>query len=149
MIRLAKTTVSLYVLLAMTGCVVFPLQQDEQPQALNKCPPLPNCASTEASTAVHRIPAFKLKLPLNEAWPLVRQTVAELPRVSIRTEYPGYIYAKSYSKVFKFVDYFEVLAEQDRLRVRSSSLLGISDLGVNKKRTQALREQLQEKGVIE
>lgn len=139
------------ILLPLTACVVSPLRQSDSKQQLNWCPPLPNCVSTEASTFVHRINKFQLKAEPDEAWPVVRQAVSELPRVTIQHEYPGYIYAKSHSKLFKFVDYFEVLAApgQQHLMVRSSAMLGISDLGVNKKRTEELRARLQASGIIE
>lgn len=141
----------LLILLQLNACVVSPLQQGHRKQQLNGCPPLPNCVSTEASSFMHRIESFELKVAMPDAWPIVKQTVSELPRVTIQHEYPGYIYAKSHSKIFKFIDYLEVLAvpNQQHLMVRSSSMLGISDLGVNKKRTEALRARLKANDIIE
>ena len=80
----------------------------------------------------------------------MREAVESLPGATIEYEYNGYILAKSYSAVFHFLDYFEVLAvpEENRLNVRSSSLTAITDLFVNYFRTESFREALEGKGVI-
>ena len=136
--------------LLLSGCLIFPLKEADPVQNLWWCPPLPNCASTESLTFVHSIQPFELAMPYKEAWPLIRDSVASLQGASIEHEYPGYIYAKTYTKVFHFLDYFEVLyiAKENRLNVRSSSLLGITDFFANYFRTEAFRESLEEKGVI-
>lgn len=137
-------------LISLNACMVFPLERSNTDRSLNWCPPLHNCASTEASTFVHRIEPFKLILPLAQAWPLILQAVDQLPGTQIKHQYFGYLYAKSYSDFFKFVDYVEVLAipDENRLNVRSSSLLGLSDMFVNYYRTELLRELLVAEGVI-
>jgi len=134
----------------LSGCVVFPLEETDTTRSLYWCPPLHNCASTEATTFVHSIPPFELSIPLEKAWPIIQDAIASLPSTQIKHQYTGYIYAKSYSDLFKFVDYVEVLAipEEKRLNVRSSSLLGLTDMFVNYLRTERLRAILEEKGVI-
>jgi len=76
--------------------------------------------------------------------------VAALPRTEIKHQYQGYLYAKSYSSVFQFIDYVEVLYvdEDQTLSVRSSSMLGLLDFFVNYFRTETLRDNLQANGVI-
>lgn len=137
-------------ILSLSGCMVFPLEEADTDRSLYWCPPLHNCASTEAGTFVHSIQPFELEMPLDEAWPHVRDAVENLPGTTIEYEYNGYIFAKSYSAVFHFLDYFEVLAvpEENRLNVRSSSLTAITDLFVNYFRTESFREALEGKGVI-
>jgi len=137
-------------ILSLSGCMVFPLEETEPDRSLYWCPPLHNCASTEAGTFVHSIQPFELAVPLEEAWPLIRESVEDLSGTTIEYEYNGYIFAKSYSTVFHFLDYFEVLAvpEENRLNVRSSSLTAITDLFVNYFRTEQFREALEAKGVI-
>lgn len=94
-------------------------------------------------------------MEFDQAWPMIVDSVSMLKGTSIEVEYDGYLFAKSHSPTMKFVDYFEVLwspaegNKADRLNVRSSSLLGIWDLGINKARTQTLREDLISKGVID
>jgi uncharacterized protein (DUF1499 family) len=135
---------------SLSGCMVFPLDESSTDRSLNWCPPLHNCASTEASTFVHSIQPFDLRLPLEQAWPIILQAVDNLPGTQIEHQYFGYIYAKSYSDFFKFVDYVEILAvpEEHRLNVRSSSALGLTDMFVNYYRTELLREILEQRGVI-
>jgi uncharacterized protein (DUF1499 family) len=143
-------TITLLLSASLTGCIVSPLKESNPDRSLNWCPPLPNCVSTEAATFVHSIQSFSLDMPMNEAWPLIQETVNQLPRTNIEIEYPGYIYAKSHSAVFRFPDYFEVLAvpSENRLNVRSSALLGVTDFFVNYLRTEKFRDKLAEKGVI-
>jgi len=140
------------IMLTISACsVTTPMDPNHLSPKLTDCPPTPNCASTETDNIVHRIEPFILAAPADQAWPQIVKTVSDMPRTTVKTERPGYLYAKSYSKVFHFVDYLEVLSvpKENRLAVRSSSMLGLSDLGVNAKRTETLRKALQEKGIIE
>ncbi len=150
MLALKKIIILLGLICLLSGCIIFPLKKTDQNQSLSGCPPLPNCVSTQAVTVVHHIQPFQLAVPVAQAWPIIRDIVSNLQGTSIEAEYPGYIYAKSYSRVLHFLDYFEVLwvAEQNSLNVRSSSLLGIYDFRVNFTRIETFRESLLEKGVI-
>jgi uncharacterized protein (DUF1499 family) len=148
--NIIKTTLIAIALLSLYGCAVSPLEEQNSDRSLYWCPPLHNCASTEASTFVHNIQPFELLIPLDEAWPHVRNAVTNLEGTEIKHEYEGYIFAKSHSTVFHFLDYFEVLAvpADNRLNVRSSSLIAITDFFVNYMRTEQFREELEGKGVI-
>ncbi|TDT43511.1 uncharacterized protein (DUF1499 family) [Halospina denitrificans] len=144
----------------LQGCMTTsPLEMGSGELTLSECPSLPNCVSTEAEEgSMHAIPAFELAMPVDQAWPEVRQAVAELPNTSIveEDESRHYLYAKAYSDLFGFVDYFEVLAQPqpvpesgaERLAVRSAAMLGISDMGVNEARAERFREALRHRGVI-
>lgn len=46
------------------------------------------------------------------------------------------------SGIFRFVDDVQMMIEDDKLQVRSSSRVGHSDLGANRKRVERLREGL-------
>jgi len=136
---------------AMAGCVINrPINDGDPSPRLSWCPPLLNCVSTEASTFIHRVAPFELIVPEDAAWPVVKAAVTDMPRMTVVVERPGYLFAKSHSMVFHFVDYLEVLSMPGKgeLAVRSSSLLGITDLGVNYRRVKRLRKQLKEQGVI-
>ena len=113
-------------------------------------PPLLNCASTEAITWFHSIEPFDLNMDFEQAWPIIKDSVANLKGTTIEVQYNGYLYAKSHSEVVGFVDYVEVLylPKSNQLNVRSSSLLGLWDVGVNAARTHTLRLDLTKKGVI-
>ena len=147
----------------LQGCMTTPpLEPDSRHNeelALSECPSLPNCVSTAAEAdSMHAVPGFELAMPLEDAWPEIRRAVAELPNTTIVKEDASshYLYAKAYSDVFGFVDYFEVLARPqplpatgaERLSVRSAAMLGISDMGVNRSRVEQFREALSNAGVI-
>jgi uncharacterized protein (DUF1499 family) len=142
--NVTKVTATFFSLSLLSGCLVLPLKQEDQDRSLYWCAPLLNCASTEAATFVHKIDSFKLSMDYDQAWPIIKDSVSSLDRTNIEVEYDGYLYAKSHSPTMKFVDYFEVLyvAKTNSLNVRSSSLLGIWDMGVNRSRTEALRAML-------
>ncbi len=94
--NIIKTALAAIALLSLYGCVVSPLEEQSPDRSLNWCPPLHNCASTEASTFVHSIQPFELLMPLDEAWPHVREAVSNLKGTEIEFEYEGYIFAKSH-----------------------------------------------------
>lgn len=130
--------------------MVSPLKETDLDRSLLWCPPLPNCVSTEGATFIHNVESFELKVSLDEAWGLIKVSVSNLTGAKVEHEYHGYIYAKVYSKFFNFIDYFEVLAipEENRLSIRSSSMLGITDFSVNRYRVEQFRSDLVKQGII-
>jgi len=130
--------------------MVSPLKETDLDRSLHWCPPLPNCVSTEGATFIHNVEPFELKVSLDEAWPLITTSVSNLTGAEVEHGYHGYIHAKVYSDFFNFLDYFEVLAipEENRLSIRSSSLLGITDFSVNRNRGEQFRNDLIKQGII-
>lgn len=57
---------------------------------------------------------------------------------------PGYLYAQFTTRLMKYVDDVEFWFDPDAkvIHVRSASRLGSSDLGVNRKRIESIREKL-------
>lgn len=79
----------------------------------------------------------------------IRAVVESMPRTTVVEQRGAYLHAEARSLVFRFVDDLEVLLTDDHeLVVRSASRLGRSDLGVNARRVQALRERLEEAGLV-
>ncbi len=117
---------------------------------LAPCPSSPNCVSSDAKDSFHRVPAFQLALPAGDAWLVVRETVASLPRTAIITESPDYLHAECSSAIFGFVDDLELQLRtaQGLIAVRSASRLGYGDLGVNRRRVENLRDFLAQRGVV-
>jgi uncharacterized protein (DUF1499 family) len=70
-----------------------------------------------------------------------------MERTNIITETDNYLYAEFTSKLMGFVDDVEFLLDDSAkvIHVRSASRLGQSDLGVNRKRIEAIREKFNEK----
>jgi len=93
---------------------------------------------------------------VREDWPLadptaglaqLRAVVAAMPGTRIETgaePAATYLHATAESRLFGFVDDLELASDPDQgvLQVRSASRLGDSDLGVNRKRIEQLREAL-------
>ena len=66
------------------------------------------------------------------------------PRLEIINKEKDYIHAIATSRIMKFIDDIEIknLNQDNIFQIKSSSRLGIYDLGVNKRRVQTLRFRL-------
>jgi uncharacterized protein (DUF1499 family) len=117
---------------------------------LAPCPSTPNCVSSDAADDAHAVPQFQLVVPPDEGWRAVRTAIEGLPRTKIVSSTDDYLHAECSRAVFGFVDDLELhLRPAEKLiAVRSAARLGYSDLGVNRKRVESLREVLRERGVI-
>jgi uncharacterized protein (DUF1499 family) len=106
------------------------------------CPPSPNCVCTQASDARHQMAPIPFDGTSGEALKRLEAAIATLPGTKIVDRSENYLYAESTSRIFRFVDDIELFvdAEHHVIHYRSASRAGRSDLGVNKKRMQALRE---------
>jgi uncharacterized protein (DUF1499 family) len=124
--------------------------KDSESLGLSQCLPLPNCVSSESWLFYNNVTPFTLAVPADKAWSVVREVIGSLPRTEIVEEHTGYIHAKCTSLVFRFVDNLELLMMPDKgiISVRSSSVIGLFDLGVNYRRVENLRRILTEKGII-
>lgn len=113
---------------------------------LAACPNTPNCVSSQSSDAVHQIEPLTYSSTPEKALTNLKQVIQSLPRTKIITETQNYLYAEFTSAIMGFVDDVEFyLDEQAKVvHVRSASRLGKSDLGVNRKRIEAIRAKLQE-----
>jgi uncharacterized protein (DUF1499 family) len=120
--------------------------------ALAACPASPNCVSSDAgpTDSAHAVEAFALAVPAERAWPAVVEAVSALPRTTIVTKTADYLHAECRSALFRFVDDLELYLRpsQGTIAVRSASRIGYSDLGVNRRRVESLREALREQGVV-
>jgi uncharacterized protein (DUF1499 family) len=144
MLRLLKISSAL---LAVTAAMLAALSVISQPPGIEPgkirpCPTTPNCVSSLAL-----IPAAQV-LPLATAgtipWTAVRSAV-EHAGGTIMLDQEAYLWATFTSTVFRFVDDLEIRRDPDgTLQVRSASRVGSSDLGVNRRRVNALRDRLRE-----
>jgi uncharacterized protein (DUF1499 family) len=112
---------------------------------LAACPESPNCVSSHLTDETHRIDPLPYAGSGADALARLSAIVRSLPRTTIVTEKPDYLHAECTSRIFRFVDDVEFLAD-DRakvIHVRSASRLGSSDLGVNRKRIELIRSRWQ------
>lgn len=117
---------------------------------LRECPPSPNCVCSDASDRAHRIEPFALAGDPSEAWGRIVEAVAALPRTTVVARTDDYLHAECRSWLLGFVDDLELHLRRGerRVAVRSASRLGYSDLGVNRRRVEDLRESLRRAGVV-
>ncbi len=120
-------------------------------RSLAPCPNRPNCVSSLADDASHLVEPLALRVPVERAWPQLRDAVALLPRTRIVESGDGYLRAEATSRLFRFVDDLEVLHVPGtaRIDVRSASRVGYSDLGVNRARVESLRDALRRADLVE
>jgi uncharacterized protein (DUF1499 family) len=114
------------------------------------CPESPNCVSSQAQDAGHYIAPFKIIGDSEKAWAALKNAILGKGRMVITRETPDSIDAEATSLVFRFVDDINAILDADALliHIRSASRTGYSDFGVNRKRIEALRLQLQKANVI-
>lgn len=74
--------------------------------------------------------------------------VSRMPRTTVVTSEPGYLYAQCRTRLLGFTDDLEFYLDAPAgvIQVRSASRLGKGDLGVNRKRVEALRQQFEQSG---
>jgi len=116
--------------------------------SLAPCPDKPNCVCSEFSDdAAHQIaPLDFAGTPPEKAWSDLRQVIEQLGgQVVVAND--TYLAATFSSALFGFVDDVECRldAAQDRIQIRSASRVGHSDLGVNRKRVEAIRREFAHK----
>ncbi len=117
--------------------------------ALAPCPSTPNCVHTADPKEEPRAERFRL-LPGPGIWSRVVEVVEATPRTRVVSATDTYLHAEAKSLVFRFIDDLELLLkpEEGEIVVRSASRVGRSDLGVNRRRVERLRSDLQEAGII-
>jgi len=120
-------------------------------KTLPLCRDSPNCVSSQAQDAPHFIEPFKIKGLPKEAWQALKQALNSQSRMVITHETNDTLHAEATSLVFRFVDDINVIldVENGLIHIRSASRTGHSDFGVNRKRLEALRLQLQKEHAIE
>lgn len=118
---------------------------------LAACPNSPNCVSSQATDAGHFIAPFKIIGNAGEAWAALKNALIGQSRTVITSETADTLHAEATSLVFRFVDDIDAILDADAklIHIRSASRVGYGDFGVNRKRMEALRLQLQQQHVIE
>ena len=117
---------------------------------LSPCPSRPNCVSSDASDADHRIEPLRFQGDPAETWEALKAVVAAQPRMQIIASDDRYLHAEASSRIFGFVDdvEFHLRPEQSMIAVRSASRIGYSDMGVNAERVETIRKLLSESGAV-
>ena len=115
-----------------------------------KAPPSsPNAVSSQATGGYHQIAPLAYKGPQDQAMKALKAFIEGTPNTRIVEMKPDYLYAEYASALMGFVDDVEFYfpPKGKIIHVRSASRLGYSDLGVNRKRIEAIRARLAQLGV--
>ena len=109
---------------------------------LAPCPDTPNCVSSQAEDDAHRMAPIPFDGDADEALARLKAVLAAQPRTTIISAEGDYLHAECASLLFRFVDDVEFLVDRDAkvIHFRSASRIGRSDLGVNRKRIEAIRK---------
>ena len=111
--------------------------------SLAACPGSPNCVNsqTPASDEEHTIAPLGLSGSTSEVIARLKDIVTSMERTEIIEQTDNYLYAEFTSALMGYVDDVEFFADEASgvVHVRSASRLGQSDLGVNRKRVEAIR----------
>jgi uncharacterized protein (DUF1499 family) len=108
---------------------------------LPPCPSTPNCVSTQAKSPIHAIAPISYRGSAEEAMARIVAIVGSMPRTTIVERKPTSLRAEFRTRLFRFVDdvMFELDQTKKTIEFRSASRVGRSDLGVNRKRMEAIR----------
>lgn len=137
---------TLAVLLILMGCssLKVPDSTGLLQGKLQPCPSSPNCvcSDTENSHDEHFIAPLKYKGEGREALKALKNQLSKNTSVSIIKDTPVYLHLTFRSSLFKFIDdvEFHLRDDQKIIAVRSASRTGYSDLGVNRRRIEAIRK---------
>ena len=100
-----------------------------------------NCVSSmteKPAYAIEPIDVAGVDRPLEQLKQAIKSTI---PRAKLITEEGDYLYYEFTSLIFRFVDDGEFLLDRDAevIHIRSSSRVGYSDMGTNRKRIEKIR----------
>jgi uncharacterized protein (DUF1499 family) len=111
---------------------------------LAPCPNSPNCVSSQSTDTLHAIAPLTYNSSPEKAIANLKQVIESLPRTTIISETEDYLYVEFKSALMGFVDDVEFSLDRNAnvIHVRSASRLGQSDLGVNRKRIETIREKV-------
>ncbi len=112
-------------------------------------PSSPNCVSSQAQDETHSIAPLAYRSTAEAALKAIAEIVRSSPRTRIISQTNDYLYAEYETALMGYVDDVEFwLPPGEKIvHVRSASRLGYSDLGLNRKRVEDVRQRLAAAGV--
>ena len=140
MIRPTNITIKIILaatILFISGCSKPPMVP-ENSRSLSPCGNLPNCVNSESGRGLQSSKPVKANA---EQWAMLKAWIRQQKDWQIIVEHESFIQAVVSTPVLKFKDDIQLLylAESNLIHLRSSSRLGLSDLGTNANRVEKLR----------
>ena len=110
---------------------------------LGPMPTTPTAVGSQTEDPAYQIAPLGFTGDAGDAWRRLRQVLEQQPRTTIVSVTDRYLHAEVRSRLFRFTDDLEFLLqpEEHRIDVRSASRVGHSDLGVNRARVEAIRQE--------
>ncbi len=140
MIKSLSSLLSLGLLVA--GCTgTRPAGRGLHDGKLAPCPASPNCVSSQSTDREHAIDPLRYTGSLAGTMADLTKIITGMPRARVVTGTENYLHVEFTSAIFRFVDDVEFFIDEGSsvIHVRSASRLGHSDLGVNRKRIEAIQ----------
>jgi uncharacterized protein (DUF1499 family) len=110
---------------------------------LSPCPDSPNCVSSQSSDNKRYTEPLRYQGTLAEARDRLVSVLYSIRHSTVVTVQEKYIHAEFTSRLFRFVDDVEFYFDDNHktIHLRSASRIGYSDLGVNRKRIERIRNR--------
>jgi len=137
-----KSVLTVSLLLVALGCSYKGADKmDSNGKELMPCPGTPNCVSSLSVDESFRVKPFSTGTDARASWQRLHDVVSGMKRSKVVAFDDRYMHVEFRSLVFRFVDDVEFLldAERGEIHVRSASRVGNSDLGVNRRRVEEIR----------
>lgn len=128
-------------LVSLGGCTGPPQRPPAGAQALPECGRLPNCVNSQSGEGVHAIEPIRADAA---QWQKLKAWIAAQQDWNITIDEANFLQAVVKTPLLRFRDDVQLLfvPESQLVQARSSSRLGISDLGTNARRVETLRQQV-------
>ena len=129
------------VALVFTGCGgTRPPNLGVKDNRLSPCPSSPNCVSSQSDDGRHKIDPIRFASTPAEAIARLKKVVQGMKRTTLVRETSNYMHVE-FRSFLGFVDDVEFYADESQkvIHLRSASRGGYWDLGVNRRRMEALR----------
>lgn len=112
---------------------------------IKDCPESPNCVSSKASQATHFVEPLSFNKSPEDFQKFVDQILKQYPRTKLARLDKTYAHIEFTSMILRFTDDLELFFDpiESKIHIRSASRVGYSDMGVNKRRVQKIRESLE------
>lgn len=110
---------------------------------LKPCPDKPNCVSSLSTNSDQLIKPISFQGSTAEAISKLKHTVSSFSRTRLLQEQGEYLHFTFTSLIFRFVDDVEFVIDEANqvIHVRSASRVGYSDMGVNRRRVEEIRDR--------
>jgi uncharacterized protein (DUF1499 family) len=109
---------------------------------LRPCSGRPNCVCSEFKDSPSYVKPLKILGSPKNDWERAKRIIREMGG-KIEFEDESYLWATFSTRIFRFVDDLELRidGENEAIHIRSSSRVGYSDLGANRRRIEVFRER--------